>query len=82
MSKVRMVPGFQDKYEMDLSGNVYSRERIVRRKNGSLGLRKRKLLKNQFNQYGVEYVQLYDGGKRVGRTILELKKLTFKIDIG
>lgn len=68
-------------YQISNFGNVKSKERCVKQRNG-LSLRKEKILKQQVDKKGYKYVRLYnsDGGKYFKIHILVAKAFIKNID--
>jgi hypothetical protein len=72
------IPGYENQYEMDETGIIYSLPREIRSGRG-LGYRKTeaKVLKTFKNTTGVECVQLFKDNKRKVFVIKSLKNQLF-----
>ena len=72
------IPGFENLYEIDENGIVYSLQRTVNTKGNGVRIVPAKQLKTFKDKNGCEKVQLFKDNKKQTFSINELKRKLFK----
>lgn len=72
------IPGFENLYEIDENGIVYSLQRTVNTKGNGVRIVPAKQLKTFKDKNGCEKVQLFKANKKQTFSINELKRKLFK----
>ncbi len=71
------IPGYQGKYSMNMDGKIRSNARTIVSKHGVENDIPARILSTRNNNRGLEIVDLYDGKKKVTRSVKKIK-LTVK----